>query len=31
MDEFMSDLDGMGEFINEEVQSQEEGDVWEEP
>ena len=30
-DGFMSDLDGMDAFINEEVPSQEEEDVWEEP
>ena len=30
-DEFMSDLDGMGAFINKEVQSKEEEDVWEKP
>ena len=29
--EFMSDLNGIDAFINEEVQSQEGGDVWEEP
>ena len=30
-DKFMSDLDGMYAFINEEVTSQEGEDVWEEP
>ena len=30
-DEFMSDLDGMDAFINQEVPSHEEEDVWEEP
>ena len=30
-DEFMSDIDGMDAFINEEVPSQEGGGVWEEP
>ena len=27
-DEFMSDIDGMDAFINKEVHSQEEEDVW---
>ena len=30
IDEFISDIDGMYAFINEEVPSQEGGDIWEE-